>query len=76
MIKPEWKEIDGEKYFKFNKDYDRIRYYYGNLLTFIFIVLVIILGVLTFWYVLNNLELLRSTPCKLCEQAGHFCFKS
>lgn len=75
MIKPEWKEINGEKYFKFNKDYDRIRYFYGNLLTLIFIILVVVLGILTFWYVSNNLELLKSTPCELCKQAGYFCFK-
>ena len=75
MIKPIWKEIDGERYFKFNSEYDRVRYFYGNILTIISIIILIILGIVIFYYVGNNLTLLKSNPCSLCEKAGYICQK-
>jgi len=75
MIKPEWKEIEGEKWFKFNSKYDRVRYFYGNILTLALIIVLIVLGVLIFYYVGHNLNLLKSNPCSLCEKAGYICQK-
>ena len=76
MIKPEWKEIDGEKWFKFNKKYDEVRYFHGNILTIILIAVLIILGILLFYYVGLNINVLKSNPCNLCENMGYFCFKN
>jgi hypothetical protein len=75
MIKPEWKEINGKKWFKFNSNYDKIRYFYGNLLTLVLIIVMIVLGAVIFYYVGTNLNLLKSNPCNLCEQIGYSCMK-
>lgn len=32
QMKVQWKEIDGERWFKFNNDFDRFKYIYGHLL--------------------------------------------
>jgi hypothetical protein len=75
MIKPIWKEIDGERWFKFNSNYDKLRYFYGNILTLILVIVLIVLGILIFYYVGHNLALLKSNPCSLCEKAGYICNK-
>jgi len=74
-IKIEERVIDGERWFKFNSEFDRVRYYYGNIITVIAIIVLIILGGILFWYVFSNISLLKSSPCKLCEDMGYLIGK-
>lgn len=54
----QWKEIDGEKWFRFDKNRDYWRYFYSNLLTTIFIILLIAMMV----YAYFSVEAIKTTP--------------
>ena len=72
--KLEWKEIDGKKWFKFNKKFNEKKYQYGNLLTLIFILVLIALGGILYPIIMNHLDLLQTNPCKLCQDFGYICY--
>lgn len=44
-IKATVKEFEGEKWVKFNSSFDKYNYYFGNLITLIFIIFLIYLGI-------------------------------
>lgn len=74
-MKIESRTIDNEIWFKFNNEFERIRYFYSNLLTFLFICLLVILGIGLGYIVFNNINLLKTSPCSLCEDLGYFCMQ-
>lgn len=74
-IKVKTKEIDGEKWIKFDSKFDKVRYYYGNLITVIFIIVLILLGITLFFIIFKYVALIKANPCKLCEDLGFICSK-
>ena len=76
VAKLEWKEENGEKWFKFNKKLNEWKFVYGNILTVIFILVLITLGVKLYSLVMGHIDLLRTDPCLLCEGLGFNCFTS
>lgn len=66
-------EHNGQKYIKFDSEFDRIRYYYGNWLLFCCLLCLVIFCAFTFFYIYNNVELLKSSPCMICENLGNYC---
>jgi len=73
-IKIQTKVIEGEEYFKFDNKYEEFRYFYGNLLTLILIIVLIVLGVVLLTVVFKHIDLLKTNPCKLCMDLGYDCF--
>ena len=65
--------IDGEEWFKFNKDFEKVRYFYGNLITMLLIVVLVVLATVMFLKVFPYINLLRTNPCRLCENLGYIC---
>ena len=61
-IKVKEKNIDGETWIKFNSEFDRKRYFYGNLLTVVLIIVMLILGGLLFTYMFFNVNELKANP--------------
>ncbi len=67
------REIDGEEWFKFNKDFEKLRYFYGNLISILLIVVLIVIAIVMFLKVFPYINLLRNNPCRLCENLGYIC---
>ena len=61
-FKVEKKEIEGETWYKFNKEYERIRYYHGNLIIGILGILTILFMIFLTYYVLTHVEELTENP--------------
>jgi len=61
-FKVEKKEIEGETWYKFNKEYERIRYYRGNLIMAILGILTILFMIFLTYYVLTNVNELTENP--------------
>jgi len=72
-IKIQTKVIDGEEYFKFDSKYEEFRYFYGNLLTLILIIVLVVLGIVLLTVVFKHIELLKTNPCELCQNLGNYC---
>ena len=73
--KIEFKEIDGENWFKFDSEYERIRWKYGNWIMVATLILCFALMIMFFIYILPNINLLKTSPCVLCENGGWNCIK-
>lgn len=73
-VKLEWKEVDGKKWFKFDKKLNERKFMYGNVLTVIFMLLLIALGLKLLSVVGGQMELLKTNPCALCTDLGFTCF--
>lgn len=56
------KIIDGEKWIKFDKNYDEKRYFYGNIIMLVFSVLTIIFVICGAYYTLNHINELTENP--------------
>jgi len=67
-MKVETKEIDGETWVKFNSEFDKFRYYQGNFISIILIVVLIVMGLSLGYLILNYIDLIQSNPCRLCEE--------
>lgn len=74
-FKVETKEIEGKTWIKFNSKYDQFRYYYGNLVAVVAIIVLIVLGILLLSFIFKNIDLLKTNPCSLCESLGYTCSK-
>ena len=75
MLKPEWKEIEGVKYFKFNSKFDTFKYYFGHYISILLILVMVGAMAWGIWYALNYGHLIRENPCLLCENiTGRQCF--
>lgn len=61
-MKVETKKIEGETWIKFNSNYDRTRYFYGNILIIIFLIILIVFMVVTLTYIYRNVEEIKSNP--------------
>ena len=61
-IKVESKEIDGETWFKFNDKFDQTKYFYGNILTVLLIIVLVTLGSTLFYYMYSNVQELKGNP--------------
>ena len=71
----QWKEIDGEKWFKFNSKYDHFRYFWSNTFTLVLIVLLVMMML----YAYYNIEIIKKQPLtyyaeKASEIAGENLF--
>jgi hypothetical protein len=73
--KIEFKEIDGETWFKFNSEYEKLKWKYGNIIMIITLILCFGLMIMFFIYILPNINLLKTSPCVLCESGGWNCMK-
>lgn len=60
----QWKEIDGEKWFRFSSGWDRFRYHWGNIVTTILIILLVTMMV----YSYKNIEAIKTTPLLYAAQ--------
>lgn len=68
--------IDGERWVKFNSEWDRRRYYWGIIINIILIIFVVGISIYFMFWMTNYGELLRTNPCKLCEEAYNYtCYK-
>jgi len=67
------REIDGEEWFKFNKDYEKVRYFYGNLITMLLILVLVVIATIMFLKIFPYINLLKTNPCRLCENLGMIC---
>ena len=74
--KLEWKEENGERWFKFDKKLNEKKFMYGNILTVIFILVLVVLGIKTYSLIAGRLDLLTTDPCGLCESLGYICYTS
>ena len=54
MAKVEWKEIEGEKWFKFNSKFDHFKYFYGHWVSIILFIIVIISIIWVGSYIYKN----------------------
>lgn len=72
-FKIQTREIEGETWFKFDRNFDKVRYYHGNILTIILIVVLVVLSLGFFYVVLNYVGLITTNPCQLCEKLGYTC---
>ncbi len=61
-FKAEFKEIDGEKYFKFNNEFDRIRYYHSNLILVSLAIVMISMMALLLMFVFNHVDEMQTNP--------------
>jgi len=61
-IKVNTKVIDGETWYKFNSEWDKWKYTWGNILTAMCLVLFVVLGCAVFYIVMTNVEELRTNP--------------
>jgi hypothetical protein len=61
-MKPEWKEIDGEKWFKFNSSFDKLKYFYGHIISFFMIIFLLIACVYFYFEIYKQKEAFYTNP--------------
>ena len=61
-FKAQFKEIDGEKWFKFDNEFERIRYYHGNVIVICLAICMLISMVILFSYIFNHVEEIKKNP--------------
>lgn len=74
----ETRQIDGELWYKFNDNYDKWRYKFGNYVAFFLIFVLIALGSTLFLFTNNHLKELKANPFiygaeNLKDQGELFC---
>lgn len=60
--KAEWKEINGEKWFKFDNGLNELKHMYGNLIGMAILILFIIFVTLFYFKIFNHLEAFQEDP--------------
>ena len=66
-------EINGERWFRFNNEFERIKYFYGNLITVLLILVLVVIATVMFLKVFPHIDMLKTNPCLLCENLGYVC---
>ena len=75
-FKFEEKKIQGETWLKFNSDYERWRYKYGNLVMAFFVLLLAVIFGAFLIYIFTYGDAIKQNPCKLCELSQNLtCIK-
>ena len=68
-------KINGEIWFKFNSEFEKLKWRYTNLIMIGCFLLLLILIILFFIYIMPHINLLKTNPCNLCENNGWSCIK-
>ena len=69
------RRINGELWFKFNRKFEEFKYRFGNFLTILLIVLLVIMGLGLGYIIMTYIDLLKTNPCHLCMEQGYQCIK-
>lgn len=70
-MKTETQQINGETWFKFDSEFNRVKYFYGNLIAAIFLIAMVVLGLALVYIMLKYRADFITNPCLVCQDFGY-----